>query len=104
MYPSLLPKSTVKCSLDNSREHLVTNIAHYHLLCDLLIVAVNRDVRRHGREVYSTQMTEHVAEEIDLLYYEAATPALDAEADVAADNEVEDSERLYVADDLTLHA
>lgn len=59
---------------------------------------VNRDLKRHGREVYSSQMTDHVVDQIDLLYWEAGAPELDEEPDVAAD----DPDMLYRNDDLTL--
>jgi hypothetical protein len=58
---------------------------------------VNRDLRRHGRKVYSSQMTDHVVDQIDLLYYEAGAPRIDDD-----DAESGNPDALYQGDNLTL--
>lgn len=63
---------------------------------------MDRDVKRHGREVYSRQMTDHIVEQIDLLYWEAGAPTIDAEKDLAVDTGPGESHTLYQGDDLTL--
>ncbi|KAF2014908.1 hypothetical protein BU24DRAFT_371747 [Aaosphaeria arxii CBS 175.79] len=64
-------------------------------------VAFNRDVRRHGRLVHSRQMTDHVVEQIDLLYWEAGAPSLESQPDGTEENMGERSV-LYQTDNLTL--
>lgn len=65
-------------------------------------VSVNRDLKRHAREVHSRQMTDHVVEQIDLLYWEAGAPALETEPDVTAEAGADDSGILYQGEDLML--
>jgi hypothetical protein len=57
---------------------------------------VNRDLKRHSRKVYSSQLCDHIVEQIDLAYYQAGSPNLDDET------EVEDADTLYQGDNLTL--
>ncbi|KAF2792936.1 hypothetical protein K505DRAFT_306760 [Melanomma pulvis-pyrius CBS 109.77] len=63
---------------------------------------VNRDLSRHARLVHSRQMTEHVVEQIDVLYWEAGAADIEADADTAIDVGGEDKSTLYQSDDLTL--
>ncbi|KAF2278745.1 uncharacterized protein EI97DRAFT_372350 [Westerdykella ornata] len=65
-----------------------------------IMLKVNRDLKRHGREVYGSQMTDHVVEQIDLLYWEAGERAVEGSDD--AREAGEDGDALYRGDDLTL--
>jgi hypothetical protein len=47
-------------------------------------------------------MMDHIVEQIDLLYWEAGTAALDTEPDTVTDTGGEDNDTLYRGDDLTL--
>lgn len=47
-------------------------------------------------------MTDHVVEQIDMLYWEAGAPALDDEPDLNMDGGFEDPATLYKGDDLTV--
>ncbi|KAF2748581.1 hypothetical protein M011DRAFT_493455 [Sporormia fimetaria CBS 119925] len=71
------------------------------ILNDILL-KVNRDLKRHGREVYSKRMTNHVAEQIDSLYWSTGAPALDEEDGMEAGAVAEDATLPCLADDLTL--
>ena len=68
----------------------------------MLTAAVNRDIKRHGREVHSRQLTDHVVEHIDLLYWQAGTPSADARDNATAAMPGEEDTALYKGDDLTL--
>jgi hypothetical protein len=68
---------------------------------NMLIDLVNRDLKRHGREVHSRQMTDHVVEQIDLLYWEAGAPPLEV-FDGMQDIRGEDASTLYEGDNLAL--
>ncbi|KAF2658691.1 hypothetical protein K491DRAFT_592622 [Lophiostoma macrostomum CBS 122681] len=59
-------------------------------------------ITRHGKEVHSRQLTDHVVQQIDLLYWEAGTPSLDPETDASLDMPGEESTTLNQGDDLTL--
>ncbi|KAF2709980.1 hypothetical protein K504DRAFT_430133 [Pleomassaria siparia CBS 279.74] len=67
---------------------------------------VNRDLSRHSRLVHSRQMTEHVVEAIDDIYWEAAAVDLEGETDAEMDTATgllgEENSTLYQNDDLTL--
>jgi hypothetical protein len=63
---------------------------------------VNRDLSRHARLVHSRQMTEHVVEQIDIMYWEAGTTDIEADTDITSDIGLEDKSTLYQSDDLTL--
>jgi hypothetical protein len=63
---------------------------------------VNRDLKRHGKEVYGKQMRNHVVEQIDLLYWEAGAPSLESELETPSITGTGDSSTLYQGDDLTL--
>lgn len=77
--------------------HCAYSLAH-------LIFTVNRDLKQHSRKVYSRQMIEHVADQIDQLYWEAGAQSVDEEEDEASAEAdlVGDSSALYQSDDLTL--
>jgi hypothetical protein len=47
-------------------------------------------------------MTNHIAHQIDLTYWEAGAPTLDEETDAGTDAGEEDPNALYLNDDLTL--
>lgn len=46
--------------------------------------------------MYSSQLSDHIVDQIDLVYYEAGSPNLDDEG------EVQDPDLLYQGDNLTL--
>lgn len=73
------------------------NCLHLHgrSFC-LLTAQVNRDLKRHGRKIYSNQSSDHIVEQIDLVYYQSGAPDLDDEADV------QDLDLLYQGANLTL--
>lgn len=73
-----------------------------HELDRVLTHVVNRDLSRHARLVHSRQMTEHVVEQIDVMYWEAGATDIEADADTATDVGGEDKNTLYQSDDLTL--
>ncbi|KAF2865125.1 kinetochore Sim4 complex subunit Fta4 [Massariosphaeria phaeospora] len=61
---------------------------------------VNRDLKRHSRQVYSRQMSEHVVDQIDILYWEVGGRNLEVDNETTADS---DGGRVgpYQGDDLT---
>ncbi|KAF1918344.1 kinetochore Sim4 complex subunit Fta4 [Ampelomyces quisqualis] len=61
---------------------------------------VNRDLKQHSRKVYSRQMIEHVAEQIDMLYWESGARDIDEQIDAATDA-ADSVNALYQHDDLT---
>jgi hypothetical protein len=63
---------------------------------------VNRDLSRHARLVYSRQMTEHVVEQIDIMYWETGAADIEADTDMTSDIGIEDKSTIYQSDDLTL--
>ncbi|KAF2122719.1 kinetochore Sim4 complex subunit Fta4 [Lophiotrema nucula] len=63
---------------------------------------VNQKLKRHSKLVYSRQMTDHVVEKIDNLYWEVGATHTDADIDGSTDLGDDDGNRLYCGDDLTL--
>lgn len=91
--------SVLKDVLNKGTLQLAMNMALTPLR---LICLVNRDLKQHSRRVYSRQMIEHVAEQIDLLYWESGVRPVDEDEDDDAETEEEDSNALYQSDDLAL--
>ncbi|KAF2740255.1 hypothetical protein EJ04DRAFT_425557 [Polyplosphaeria fusca] len=64
------------------------------------VIVLNQNLKRHSKLVYSNQMTDHVVEQIDQLYWDAATTTRDLDSIHNGGNE--DQTTLYQGDDLTL--
>jgi hypothetical protein len=47
-------------------------------------------------------MTEHVVEQIDIMYWETGAADIEADTDMTSDVGVEDKSTIYQSDDLTL--
>ena len=66
-----------------------------------MTILVNRELKQHSRRVYSRQMTEHVVEQIDQLYWDSGTRDVDDETTDTTTDITEDESTVYLNDDLT---
>ncbi|PSN66117.1 hypothetical protein BS50DRAFT_588883 [Corynespora cassiicola Philippines] len=66
-----------------------------------VLVKVNRELKQHSRKVYSRQMTEHVVEQIDKLYWDSGSRDFEEEEAETNTDTGEDNNTLYRGDDLS---